>query len=131
VLRYPSQAPSPRGLFLQILRLVEKKAYVLLRDRRKRRWIWVILVTLASIQSYFVRELLVALLFFTVLYVILAAAVVLYILFVDLLDRGILWLESFGRSVVSLAHHHFASPATLPSPTKDRTLHGIQKLGPG
>jgi hypothetical protein len=102
-----------------------------MRGRRKRKWIWVILVALASIQSYFVRQLLVALLFFTVLYIILAAAVVLYILFVDLLDRGILWLESLGRSLLSLAHHHLASPATLPSPTMERALHGMQKLGHG
>jgi len=116
---------------LRALRLVTKKTYVLLRDRRKRKWIWVILVAFASVQSYFVRQLLVALLFFAILYVILAVLVVLYILFVDVLDYGTLWLESFGRPVVSLAHHHFASPATLPSPTKERALHAMQKLGHG
>ena len=88
-----------------------------------------ILVFLVSLQSYFVRELLAALLLFTIVYVILAAAVVLYILFVDVLDLGTLRLESLGHSLLSLAHHHFASPAALPSPLKDRTFHRIQKLG--
>lgn len=124
-----SQAASARESSSRILRLVDKKGHVLLRDRRKRKWIWVILVALASIQSYFVRQLLAALLFFTILYVILATLVMLYILFVDALDRGTVWFESLGRSLLSLAHHHFASPAGLPSPTKDQALHRIQKLG--
>ena len=130
-LGHPSQARSLRELFLQILRLVEKEIYALLRDRRKRKWIWVSLVALASIQSYFVRQLLVALLLFTILYVILAAVVVLYILFVDVLDYGTLLLESLGHSVLSLAHHHFASPARLPSTTKDQAIHKMHKLGHG
>lgn len=111
------------------MRLVEKKGYVLFRDRRKRKWIWVTLVSLASFQNYFVRELLVALSFFTILYVILAALAVLCILLVDALDCGSVWMESVGRSFLSLAHHHCASPARLPSPTKGRALHRIQKLG--
>lgn len=130
-LGHPPQAQSLWELSLQILRLVQMKACVLLRDRRKRKWIWVILVALASVQSYFVRQLLVALLFFTIVYVILAAVVVLYILFVDVLDYGTLWLESFGHSVLSLAHHHFASPARLPSTTKDQAIHKMHKLGHG
>lgn len=89
------------------------------------------LAALLSIQSYFVRQLLAALFFFTILYLILATLVVLYMLFVDVRDCGTVWLESLGHSVQSLAHHHSASPATLPNPAKDRTFHGIQKLGHG
>jgi hypothetical protein len=87
-------------------------------------WMWMALLVLAAIYSYFVRQLLVALLFFTVFYVLLAALVVLYILFVEALDRGTVWLESFGRSFPDFAHHHFASPAWLASRTNDRFPHG-------
>ena len=90
-----------------------------------------ILVALASIESYFVRQLLVALLFFTILYIVLAVLVVLYILFVDVLDYGTLWLESLGRSALSSAHHHFISPAKLMSIAKDRAFHRAHKLGHG
>ncbi len=113
---------------MSVMRLAENKGYVFLRDRRK--WIWVTLVALASIQSYFVRELLVALFFFTIFYVILAALAVLYILIVDALDCGSVWVESLGRSFLSLVHHHFASPARVPSLPKDRAVHRIQKLDP-
>ena len=125
------EGEPPRHSFSRILLFVEKKAYVLLKDHRKRKWIWVILVALAAIQSYFVRQLLVAFLFFTVLYVILAVLVVLYILFVDVLDYGTVWLESLGRSALSLAHHHFISPAKLMSLAKERALHRTHKLGHG
>lgn len=124
----PSQGGSPWKPFLSAIRLVEKKGCVLFRNCRKRKWIWITLIVLGATESYFVRELIVAFFFFTILYVILAALVVLYILLVDVLDYGTLWLESFGRSVLSLAHHRFASPARLPSATKDQTLH---KLGHG
>lgn len=90
-----------------------------------------ILVGLASVESYFVRQLLVALLFFTVLYVIVAVLVVLYVLFVDLLDYGTVWLGSLGRSALSSAHHHFISPAKLMSLAKDRAFHRTHKLGHG
>jgi hypothetical protein len=116
--------------FLSVIRFTENKGYVLFTDRRKRKWIWVTLVGLASIQSYFVRELVAALFFFTIFYVFLAALVVLYILFVDALDHGSVWLGSFGRSFLSLVHHHFASPARVPSLPKDRAVHRIQKLDP-
>ena len=90
-----------------------------------------ILVALASIQSYFVRQLLVALLFFTVLYAVFAVLVVLYILFVNVLDYGTHWLGSLGRSALSSAHHHFISPAKLMSIAKDRAFHRAHKLGHG
>lgn len=110
------------------MRLAENECYFFLNDRRKRKWIWLTLVAFASIQSYFVRELLVALFFFTILYVVLAALAILYILFVDALDCGSVWVESLGRSLLFLARHHFASPARVPSLPKDRAVHRIQKL---
>ena len=110
------------------MRLAENKCYAFLNDRQKRKWIWLTLGALVSIQSYFLRELLVALFFFTIFYLVLAALAVLYILFVDALDWGSVWVESLGRSLLSLARHHFASPVRVPSLPKDRAVHGIQKL---
>jgi hypothetical protein len=117
-------------LLSSAVRYLRPRNYHLLRDRRKQKWIWAILIALASYQSYFVRELLVALFFFTILYAILAALVVLYILMVDALDRGSVWVESLGRSFLSSARHHFASPARVPTLPKDRAVHRIPKLGP-
>lgn len=108
---------------------VSKRSYVLLRDRRKLKWILAILVTFISFQSYFVRELLSALFLFTIVYVILATLAVAYILIVDVLDRGSIWVESIGRSFLSSARHHFASPARVPNLPKGRALDSGQKLG--
>jgi hypothetical protein len=112
------------------VRHLRARNYRFLRDRRKQKWIWAILIALASYQSYFVRQLVVALFFFTILYAILAALVVLYILMVDALDRVSVSVESLGRSFLSSARHHFALPARVPSLPKDRAVHRIQKLGP-
>jgi hypothetical protein len=108
---------------------VSKRSYVLLRDRRKLKWILAILVTFISFQSYFVRELLSALFLFTVVYVVLAVLIVLYILMVDALDGGSVWVESLGRSFLSSARHHFASPARVASLPKGRASDSSQKLG--
>jgi hypothetical protein len=53
-------------------RHVCRKSIDLLDDRRKQKWIWVILLALAAYESYFVRALLAALFFLTILYVVLA-----------------------------------------------------------
>ena len=124
----PLQGRSSWEPLSSVMRLAENKCYVFLSDRRKRKWIWVTLVALVSIRSYFVRELLVAFFFFTIFYVILAALAILYILFVDALDCGSVWVESRARSLLSLARHHFASPARVPSLPKDRAVHKIRRL---
>ena len=54
-------------------RHVSRKWVVLLDDRRKQKWIWVILLAFASYESYFVRALLATLFFLTILYVVLVA----------------------------------------------------------
>ena len=61
-------------------RHVRRKWITLLNGFRKQKWIWVILLALASYESYFVRALLAALFFFTILYVVLVALTPLYIL---------------------------------------------------
>src|SRR5205807_10536448 len=93
---------------------------VQLKDRRKEKWICGLLLALASYESYFVRSQLAALLFFTILYVILAALVVLYILIVDAVYEGFLWAASIGRSFRPLLQHHAASPARVPGVPESR-----------
>lgn len=115
--------------FFSVARDLSKRGYALLRDHRKLKWILTILVTFMSLQIYFVRELLAALFFFTIFYVISAALAVLYILIVDALDCGSARVASLGRSFLSLAaRHHFASPARVPSLPKRRALDSGQKL---
>jgi hypothetical protein len=115
--------------FFAAVRDVTKRGYALLRDHRKLKWTLTILVTFISFQSYFVRELLAALFFFTIFYVILAALAVLYILIVEALDRSSACVASVGRSFLTLACHHFASPARVPSLPKRRALDSGRKLG--
>ena len=95
-------------------RLVYRKWIALLDDCRKQKWIWVILLAFASYKSYFVRALLAALFFFTILYVVLVALTALYVLMAHALYCGILWAASVGDSFHSLLQHHVASPARVP-----------------
>jgi hypothetical protein len=95
-------------------RLVCRKWIALLDDCRKQKWIWVILLAFASYKSYFVRALLAALFFFTILYVVLVALTALYVLMAHALYCGILWAASVGDSFHSLLQHHVASPARVP-----------------
>jgi hypothetical protein len=111
------------------LRDVSKSGYVLRRNRRSLKWILTILVTLVSFQSYFVRELLAALFFFTILYVILAGLAALYLLIDHVLYCVALWAASLGRSLYFLPHHHLARPTRVPSLPKSRASDGGQELG--
>ena len=100
--------------FVSLLGMVCKKWMALLDDRRKQKWIWVILLAFASYESYFVRALLVALLFLNILYVVLVALPSLYILMAHAFYYGILWTASAGDSFHSLLQHRVASSARVP-----------------
>jgi len=91
-----------------------QKWITLLNECRKQKWIWVILLALAAYESYFVRALLAALLFLTILYVVLVVLPALYILIAHALYCGILWTASVGDSFHSLLQHHVTSPARVP-----------------
>lgn len=95
-------------------RLVRRKWIALLNECPKQKWIWVMLLALASYESYFVRALLAALFFFTILYVILVALTALYILVAHALYCGILWTVSVGDSFHSLLQHRVASHVRVP-----------------
>ena len=95
-------------------RLVCRKWMALLDDCRKQKWIWVLLLAFASYENYFVRALLAALFFFTILYVVLVALTALYVLLAHALYCAILWTASVGDSFLSLLQHHVASPARVP-----------------
>ena len=107
------------------------KCRVNFKERQNRNLLWMTLVAFALIESYFVRELLVAFFFFTVFYACLAVLVVLFVLVVDALDRGSVWLGTQGRTFLSLVRHYLASSAYMVSLPKHRAVHRIQKLKSG
>ena len=111
------------------VRDVSKRGYVLLRDHRKLKCILAVLATFISFQSYFVRELLTALFFFTILYAILVALVALYLLIDHALYSGILLLASVRRPFYLFLHNHLASPTRMLNLPKDRASDGDQRLG--
>lgn len=95
-------------------RHVCRKWIALFNDCPKHKWIWVLLLAFASYESYFVRALLAALFFFTILYVVLVALTPLYILMTHALYCGILWTASVGGLFHSLLQHRVALPARVP-----------------
>ena len=94
-------------------RLVRRKWIALLNECQKQKWIWVMLLAFASYESYFVRTLLAALFFFTILYIVLVALTALYVLMAHALYYGILWTASFEDSFHSLLQHRVASSARV------------------
>lgn len=96
--------------------------YYLLRCVGRQWWIWALLIIYVLIESYFVRELASALLFFTVLYTILAALAALYIL----IDHAICW----GVARALLYRRDAVSPgrvplfARAPGVLEDHSIHG-------
>ena len=111
------------------VRDASNRGYVLLRDHRKLKWVLALLVIFISLQSYFVRELLTAFFFFTILFVIVAALVALYLLIIHALYCGILWITSVGHSFYPFLHNHLASPSRVLSLPKDRASYGDHRLG--
>ena len=101
-------------------RHVSRKWTVLFDDRRRQKWIWAILLAVASYEGYFVRALLATLVFLTVLYVVVVALPALYTVMAHALYRGILWTASAGDTFQSLLQHRVASPARVPGPLESR-----------
>lgn len=111
------------------VRDVSNRGCILLRDHRQLKWALAVLATFISFQSYFVRELLAALFFFTILYAIVAALVALYLLICDVMYSGILCLASSGHSFYLFLHNHLASPSQVLSLPNGRASDGDQRLG--
>jgi hypothetical protein len=116
-------------MLFSAVRDLSNRGYILLRDHRKLKWALVVLVAFICFQSYFVRELVAALFFFTILYVVLAALVTLYVLFDHVLYSGILWVGSLGHSFCLFLHNHIASPSRVLSLPHGRASDGDQTLG--
>ena len=110
---------------LSAIRYLEAKSHVLIRVGRQHKWIWAILLTLVSVHSYFVRELLSALLLFTVFFVILACLVGLFVLIDHGFYSSVAWAESVARSF--RVHHSLAMTGRAPD-VVSRPAHGSQKL---
>ena len=107
---------------------VSARSFVFLMQCGKQKWFWALLVILLSFESYFVRELLAALFFFTVFYIFLVALAALYLLMDHVLYCGALWIASLGRSFYFLLHHHLMRPVGVPSLSKNRALDSAQEL---
>jgi hypothetical protein len=108
---------------------VRAKSIAFLMQCWKRKWIWALLVVVLSFESFFVRELLAGLCFFTIVYVFLAALAAIYLLIGHVLYCGALWAASRGRSFYVLLHHHVPRPSGVPSLSKSRALDSGQELG--
>ena len=119
------------GIFqplLSAIRNLEAKCHILIRIGRQHKWIWAILLALVSVQSYFARELLSALLLFTVLFLILAVLVGLFVLIDHELYSSLAWVESVARSFQ--VHHSLAMTARVPT-LVSRPARGSQKSDHG
>jgi hypothetical protein len=112
-----------------VVRDVSNRGYAFLRDHRKVKWIVAMLATFISFQSYFVRELVAALFFFTIFYAILATLVALCVVFDHALYSGILWAASLGHSFHLFLHNHVASPSPVLSLPNGRASDGDQSFG--
>jgi hypothetical protein len=101
-------------------RHVCRKWMALLEHRRKQKWIWMILLALAAYESYFVRALLAALFFLSILYVVLAPLPALCSFMAHAFCCGILWAALAGDSFLSLLQHRVASSARVPGLPESR-----------
>ena len=125
------QRPTSWEHAFSVAGVAANKCRVNFKERQNRNLVWMTLVAFALIESYFARELLVAFFFFTIFYACLAVLVVLFILVVDALDRGSVWLESQGRTFLSLVRDYRGPSAYRVSLPKHRAVHRIQKLKTG
>lgn len=123
-----NKTPGIRQPFLSTVRVLEAKSHVFIRAGRQHKWILAILLILVLTQSYFVRELLSALLLFTVLFLILAVLVGLFVLIDHELYSSIAWVESVARSFQ--VHHSLAMTARVPT-LVNRPACGSQKSDHG
>jgi hypothetical protein len=120
---------SSESVFFAAVKLAPDKLSHFLRDRRNRKWIWLAVIALAFTRSYFVRELIVVLFFFTIFYIFLTILVMFYVVTVDAMDYGSNSVESLGRAFLLSVRHRFASPVQVPSLPKDHVVHRIRKFG--
>lgn len=114
-----------RQRFLSTVRGLEAKSHFCICAGRQHKWILAILLTLVLTQSYVVRELLSALLLFTVLFVILTFLMGLFVLIDHAIYSSIGWAESVARSF--RVHHPHAMTARVQD-LVSRPAHGSQKL---
>lgn len=121
------QNGSLRQPVLPAVRNLRAESHVLMHVGHEHNWIWAILIMFVSIQSYFVRELLSALLLFTILFVILGLLVGLSALMGHVLYCSVIWAESMARSFQSFVHHSLALPVRVPS-LVSHPINGGRKL---
>jgi hypothetical protein len=112
---------------LPIFGVATRKLLAFLNNPRKWKWVWLPIIVLLCMESYAMRELFFALLFFVIFYVLLAAVAMLYVLFIDGLDHGSTWIAVLGRALVFLMRHHFAFSSRVVDLPKHTALHLVRK----
>ena len=76
--------------------------------KKARKWLWIGLAALAALQVYFVQELMAALLLFSVLFAIVAAAVLVVYMFDRAGQRTVAWAEPQTLRAARLARRALA-----------------------
>ncbi len=100
------------------------ESYCLLKRIVRQKWFWALLLfVFAFIESYFVRALLSALLFFTVFYVILVALAALFVVIDHGLSCGLAWLWPHLRSAYSASRACASSYAGALKLAEGRVIH--------
>ena len=72
----------------------------LVNEERRRKWMWAVLAAALALQLYFVRELLAALLLFTLAFAVLAGVALVFFLAERVGQVSLAWVEPRTRSVV-------------------------------
>jgi uncharacterized membrane protein len=124
----PHEALPPRLSSSSDLRPVQKR-HSWLGHGRNWRWIWLIIGVLLSLKSFFVRQLLSALLLFTVAFVIAAALIALFIEIDYAADSAVSWVESQVRSIHFSMHHSVALPARFSTGGAHCVMRTFKRLG--
>lgn len=107
--------------------LVRQLHFWLFRDRNWR-WAAVAIVALTSWESFFVQQLLAALLLFTVVFAVVAILAVLFALIVYAVDSALLWSESAGGWIFSVMRHSGPLPAPVRIHRADHAMHRFRRL---
>ena len=78
------------------------------KRRQWKKWVWIGLAALAALQLYFVQEMLAALFLFTVLFIAVAAVVLILWLLDRVSQETVAWAEPQTRQLARLARHGVA-----------------------
>jgi hypothetical protein len=91
-------------------------------ESKARKWIWIGLASLVAIQIYYVREMLAALVIFTVVFALMAAVAVVLFLLDRASQRTVAWVEPQAKQAAVLAHRAWSAAEPMAAEI-NRKLH--------